>query len=148
VADVRFWEEGLALAGQHAAVGGGQRWRRRGSGTGGGEVRRGRIAVLAIAMAALAAAGIVLVSFVLARAVQEKAPLPPLLGRAAPMAPAARPRFVVVGGHSSGHTRASILGMGMFLFDRHALQPTRTAALLIGGARPSSPRAPVSGRGR
>ncbi|MGB9185493.1 MAG: hypothetical protein WCB67_15650 [Solirubrobacteraceae bacterium] len=100
----------------------------------------------AIALAALAAAGILLVSFVLARAVQEKAPLPPLLGRAAPMAPAAWPRLAVGGGQASGHTRASIRATGMILIDRHRLQAHRCLFSSQPGFVALARRAPVWGR--
>jgi hypothetical protein len=83
---------------------------------------RGWIAVLAIAMAALACAGIALVSFVLARVVQEKVPLPQLHGRATPMVPARRPTLVVVGVKPSADTPPSFRGTALFLIDRHGFR--------------------------
>lgn len=56
---------------------------------------RGRLAVLTIVLVVLVASGIGLVASVLARAVQDNAPLPPLSGQASPMMPAGRPTLVV-----------------------------------------------------
>lgn len=79
----------------------------------------GSKAALVIAMAALACAGIALVSFVLARVVQERVPLPQLHGRAAPMVPAGRPTLVVVGVKPSGDAPPSFRGTALLLIDRH-----------------------------